>query len=182
MEAGLNLVEFIKNMSYRDLIHLLNHNHQVDPNGYLFSNHNGELVNQAQINFLDAKIFPLDLIHEINRSLLKIPIDKITYDSIDLNSMVFIGRLEALIRYYEKAERLEDAFLIERLAQKVFEINKKEVTITKDPNLLISGRRLHPDILKNPLLRRILYGFVMLRKLPRKDVLNVLEEIPQLQA
>ena len=164
-------------MNYKKLIDVIEYESDLDKDPYLLNNHNGELVNGSQINLLDASVFPIEIIHEINR-ILHVDFQDISITASDftvLNRMVFIGRLEALARYYKKTQREQDAYMLEGLADKIGQINTNEVTVTKEPNLFALDKQFHPALLMNISIRRVLYGFVIFRKLHREDILNHLQ-------
>ena len=143
---------------------------------YILNNHNGELVNKAQINLLDAEIFPVSFIHETNEKLLGIHHSIKSYDFMILDRHVFIWRLQVLSRYYMKSVRVSDAMLVKRLSEKISEIEADQVTITEDPNIHILDKQLHPDLVSNLIIRRVLHGFLKFRKFRTEDVLHCLEQ------
>ena len=144
---------------------------------YILNNHNGELVNKAQINLLDVWIFPVSFIHEINEKLLGINHSIKSYDFMILDRLVFIWRLEALSRYYMESERVSDAMVVKRLSEKISDIEADQVTVTEGPNIHILDKQLHPDLVSNLIIRRVLHGFLKFRKFRTEDVLHCLEQV-----
>ena len=161
---------------YEKLASIIRMENPPEISPYILNNHNGELVNKAQINLLDVGIFPVEFIHEINERLLDINHSIKSYDFMILDRFVFTGRLEALYRYYMKSVRVSDAMVVKSLSEKISEIRADQVTVKEGPNIHILDKQLHPRLVSNLIIRRVLHGFLKFRKFLTEDVLHCLEQ------
>ena len=165
-------------MEYEKFLDLLKREEDPEEEVYFLSNHNGELLNQFHQNLLDARRFSVDLIHSVNQKLCQISAQTERYDSIQLDQGLVLDRLSALAKYYEKSGQERDASRIKGMIQSLIhmENDQEDVTITKEPKLLIGEEEaLHPDLLKRSFIQRILSGFVVFREIPMEEVLKVLD-------
>lgn len=164
-------------MDYEEFLDLLKREEDDEEEVYFLSNHNGELLNQFHQNLLDARRFSVDLIHSVNQKLCQIPSETERYDSIKLDQGLVLDRLTALARYYEDSDQERDASRIKGMIQSLIHMDsdQEDVTITKEPNLLVGDQEaLHPDLLKRSFIRRILSGFVVFREIPIDELLKIL--------
>ena len=161
---------------YEKLASIIRMENHPEISPYILNNHNGELVNKAQINLLDVGIFPVEFIHEINERLLDINHSIKSYDFMILDRFVLTGRLEALYRYYMKSVSVSDAMVVKSLSEKISEIRADQVTVKEGPNIHILDKQLHPRLVSNLIIRRVLHGFLKFRKFRTEDVLHCLEQ------
>ena len=162
-------------MEYKKLIEIVKKQDLSGKDTFLLNNHNGELVNGSDENLLDSDTFSVEFIHEINKKLLAFQGLISIYDLVTIGRLDFIDRLDSLAQYYMKTQRQQDAELIHRFARKVLDLDVTEVIITKSPNLVVLNKTLHPDVIRQIPIRRVLYGFTFFRRLLTEDVLSELE-------
>ena len=164
-------------MDYKDLITLLKEEAQPEQDVFLLSNHNGELLNHLHQNLLDLKDFSIDIMKQVNQQLIQMPVENVTYDWITLDPQLFLDRINSMILYFEHERRKKEAMQLKGIVQTVLHLEPNEITIKKDPILLADNEEvLHPDLLKRPIIRRVLSGFVVFRELPRETVVSKLEK------
>ena len=144
---------------------------------YLLSNVNGELLNSQHQNLLDSRNFSLEFINEINQKLTQIPGERLVYDKLEISSSLFLERLHALIFLFENQGWNKETKFLSGVSQTITYLNINDLVVTKKPNLFSHEGEdleeiLHPNLLKIPLVRRTLSGFVMFREIPRLDILE----------
>ena len=147
---------------------------------YLLSNVNSELLSSQHQNLLDSRNFSLEFINEINQKLTQIPGERLVYDELEISSSIFLERLHALIFLFEKQGRNKETKFLSGVAQTINYLNINDLVVTKKPNLFSHEEEdleeiLHPNLLKMPLVRRTLSGFVMFREIPRLDILGAFQ-------
>lgn len=162
-------------MEHKKLIEIIKKQDVSGKGDFFLNNHNGELVNGDQENLLQSNIFSIEFIHDVNKKLLDIQAFWTSYEYITIDRIEFIKRIGVLAQYYMKTQRSQDAEMLGRLTEKIIDLGDKKVTITNKPNLVVLDKELHPDVIRNIPIRRVLRGFTLFRRLFREDVLNQLE-------
>lgn len=165
-------------MNYKDLITLIKEEKQSEQDVFLLSNHNGELLNHLHENLLDLNSFSIDIMKQVNQQLLQLPAENVSYDWITLDPQLFLDRLDSMILYFESERRKKEAMQLKGIAQTVMHLEPNEITIKKDPILLVDNEEaLHPDLLKRPIIRRVLSGFLVFREIYRDAIVEHLEKV-----
>jgi len=144
---------------------------------YLLSNVNGELLNSQHQNLLDSRNFPIDFVNEINQKLIQLPGERLVYDELEISSSLFLERLHALIFLFENQGWKKETKFLNDISQTITYLDLNNLIVTRKPNLFSHEEEdleeiLHPNLLKIPLVRRILSGFVLFREVPRLDVIE----------
>ncbi len=147
---------------------------------YFLSNTNGELLNSQDQNLLDSKIFSVLFINEINQKLLQIPGESSSYEEKEISSSLFLDRLESLIILFANQGFRKETKFLTGIIQTITYLNVTSLVVTKKPNLFSKEGEaleeiLHPNVLKIPLVRRTLSGFVIFREIPRINLLEIFQ-------
>lgn len=165
-------------MDYKALIDLFKEENQAVQDVFLLSNHNGELLNHNHNNLLDVKTFSVEMVNRVNQQLMKIPGESLTYDWIIIDPQLFLDRMNSMIAYFEQEDRTRDAMQLKGITQTILHLDPNEITVTKKPNVFADEEEvLHPDLLKRPLIRRVLSGFVVFRELQLDEIVRRLEQV-----
>ena len=83
-----------------------------------------------------------------------------------------------MILYFESERRKKEAMQLKGIAQTIMHLEPNEITIKKDPILLVDNEEaLHPDLLKRPIIRRVLSGFLVFREIYRDAIVEHLEKV-----
>ncbi len=148
---------------------------------YFLSNTNGELLNFQDQNLLDSKTFPVHFINEINQKILQIPGERISYEEKEIPSSLFLDRLESLIILFANQGFRKETKFLTGIIQTITYLNVNSLVVTKKPNLFSKEGEdleeiLHPNVLKIPLVRRALSGFVIFREIPRSNILELFQK------